>query len=57
MDFNLMMIMVYDGDEVGVQCDQIGQFLKVLCNKFSCNSSPNTFLVTSWAISKNTTFK
>ena len=52
-----MMIMVYDGDEVGVQCDQIGQFLKVLCNKFSCNSSPNTFLVTSWAISKNTTFK
>ena len=37
------------------QCDQIGRFLKVLCNNFTCKSSPKTF-VTFWALLKSIPF-
>ena len=38
-----------------LQCDQIGRFFVVLCNKFAYNSIPKT-LVTFWTILKSITF-
>ena len=42
-------------DDAANQCDQVGQFLKILWNKISYKSSTNILLL--WDILKNITFK
>ena len=52
--YDKLTFIIYDVLLTSEHRDQIGQFLKVLGNKFACKSSPKT-LETFWAILKSIT--